>query len=330
LNKSLSNHLLWGVNFQYDAIEDQINEWKHIDSAGYTISNNKDGQLNLYYALKSQLSLNNLKYSSFVQMNSMWANTKRNKVVTVQKTIKSKNKEKTIKTYTDTINASISRLVFSYGLRGGYTAINEEFYLTPRVSITYHPRVYMVENNEIKRRNVQLRLASGLYYQPPFYREFRTFDGQLNTNVLSQKSFHIVAGSDIFFNMWGRTSPFKFTAEIYYKKLWDVNVFEVDNVRTRYYANNDARAFAYGLDLNFYGEFINGIESFFKIGILNTKEDLLSDSYYKYYNSDNEVITPLMENSVKVDSAIVYPGYIPRPTDQLLNFGALIQDRMPG
>lgn len=331
LTKSLYNKLLWGINFQQDFFSDNINEWKNIDSAGYTISNNNNNdQLNLFYSLKSTLNLKNSKYSSYIQMNSIWSNTKRNKIVTVHKTIKNKDNTKTVKTFIDTINASTSRLVFSYGLRGGYTAINDELYFTPRVSITYFPRVYMVENNKIKRRDVQLRLASGLYYQPPFYREFRTFDGQLNTNVLSQKSFHIVAGSDIFFNMWGRKSPFKFTSEIYYKKMWDVNVFEIDNVRTRYYANNDARAFAYGLDLNFYGEFINGIESFFKIGLLNTKEDLLSDSYYKYYNSEGEVITPLMENNVKVDSAIVYPGYIPRPTDQLLNFGALIQDRMPG
>lgn len=330
LNKFLSNTLLWGVKYQQDFFTDEINEWKNIDSAGYTISNNNNGDLNLFYSLKSNLNLKNSKYSSFIQMNSMLSNIQRNKIVHVEKRIKVNDTLKIRKTYTDTVNSSTSRFVFDYGVRTGYTSINDEFYCTPRVSLSYYPRVYMVQNDRITRRNVKLRLASGLYYQPPFYREFRTFDGQLNTNVLSQKSFHIVGGTDIFFNMWERDSPFKFSAEVYYKKMWDLNVFEVQNVRTRYYANNDAKAYAYGLDLNFYGQFINGIESFFKIGLLNTKEDLLNDSYVNYYNTNGEVITSYSEDQQVVDSATIYPGYIPRPTDQLLNFGALIQDRMPG
>ena len=131
--------------------------------------------------------------------------------------------------------------------------------------------------------------------------------------------------------MWDRESPFKFTAEAYYKYLWDVNVFEIDNVRTRYYANNDAYAFAYGLDLNVHGQFIKGIESFFKIGILNTKENLKNDYYYDYYNAQGEKIKPLQTiDQVATDSIKIEPGFIPRPTDQRINFGALIQDKMPG
>ena len=329
-NKILSNSLLWGVQFQQDVFTDNINEWKNIDSAGYTINSSNSDELDLFYSLKSQLSLKNTKYSSFIQMNSMLSNNRRNKIVSVNRKRKVNDTLKIIETFTDTISSSISRLVFDYGLRTGYTTINQELYFTPRFSLSYYPRVYMVQDGKVTRRNVKLRLASGLYYQPPFYREFRTFEGQLNTNVLAQKSFHIVGGTDIFFNMWKRDSPFKFSAELFYKRMWDLNVFEVQNVRTRYYADNDSRAFAYGLDLNIYGQFIKGIESFFKIGLLNTKEDLLNDSYINYYNSNGEIVTPYIEDQVVVDSATIYPGYIPRPTDQLLNFGALIQDRMPG
>jgi len=263
-------------------------------------------------------------------MNSMFSNNRRDNIVTVERKRKVNDTLKVIETFIDTISSSISRLVFDYGIRAGYTSINKELYFTPRVSLSYFPRVYMVQDGKVTRRNVKLRLASGLYYQPPFYREFRTFDGQLNTNVLAQKSFHLVGGTDIYFNMWKRDSPFKFSAEVFYKRMWDLNVFEVQNVRTRYYADNDSRAFAYGLDLNIYGQFIEGIESFFKIGLLNTKEDLLNDSYVNYFNSEGEIVTPYIENQVVVDSATIYPGYIPRPTDQLLNFGALIQDRMHG
>ena len=174
-------------------------------------------------------------------------------------------------------------------------------------------------------------MASGLYYQPPFYREFRTAKGELNLDVKAQKSAHVVFGTDYYFGMWDREVPFKFTAEAYYKYMWDVNPYEVDNVRIRYYADNDAVAYAYGLDLNIHGQFIEGIESFFKIGFLSTKEDLLSDYYYDYYNAGGDkIVFGNSEDQVVTDSVRVEPGFIPRPTDQLINFAALIQDRMPG
>ena len=167
-------------------------------------------------------------------------------------------------------------------------------------------------------------MSSGLYYQPPFYREFRTFDGNLNLDVKSQKSFHIVSGADVFVNLWGRQSPFKLSTEIYYKYLWDVNSYEVDNVRTRYFANNDARAYAYGLDMNINGEFVPGIESYFKLGLLQTKEDVLTDFYYDRFNQEGEKIVPgFTADDVAVDSTRIEPGYVPRPTEQWFTFAAL-------
>ena len=261
----------------------------------------------------------------------MWSNNQRNKVVTIQKKSKGPNKEKIVNTYTDTIKESATRLTLNWGVRGGYTQVNNNPYVTPRVSLTYSPRIYMVENGRIIRRDVKYRVSTGLYYQPPIYREFRTYDGQLNTNVQAQKSFHFVMGSDYYFNMWNRETPFKFTAEAYYKYMWDVNVFQIDNVRTIYSANNDAVAYAYGLDLNINGQFVKGIESFFKIGFLSTEENLKNDYYYDYYNKEGEKIKPLVTTDViAVDSVKIHPGYIPRPTDQRINFGALIQDKMPG
>ena len=79
--------------------------------------------------------------------------------------------------------------------------------------------------------------------------------------------------------------PFKFTGELFYKYLWDVNPYQIENVRTRYYADNNAIAYAYGIDLNIHGEFVEGIESFFKLGLLSTKEDILDDQYKEYYNA---------------------------------------------
>ncbi|MGB0915644.1 MAG: hypothetical protein ACPGVI_06200, partial [Crocinitomicaceae bacterium] len=112
--------------------------------------------------------------------------------------------------------------------------------------------------------------------------------------------------------------------------LWDVNPCEIDNVRTRYYANNDAVAYAYGLDLNLHGQFVEGIESFFKLGLLSTKEDIKDDFYDEYYNAaGDKIIFGYSEDQTVVDTVRVTPGYVPRPTDQWFNFGALVQDRMP-
>jgi hypothetical protein len=328
-NKFRNHKLLWGFNLQHDDFVDVLSEWKMIDSAGYSVPQGSPNEVELFEIIKGNLALQGQRYSGFVQINALWSDTKRNLPVT--KTIKRKeNGVKTSQSYHDTIRESNSKWALSVGNRLGYTAVNSELYFTPRVALTYFPRMYLVDNGKIKRRDVSFRFASGWYYQPPFYREFRTFNGALNLTVKSQKSFHAVIGSDIYFNMWNRDVPFKLSAEAYYKYLWDVNPYEIENVRTRYYAENNAIAYAYGIDINIHGQFVEGIESFFKVGLLSTKEDILSDSYKEYYNQAGErIIFGYSEDQVVVDSAQIFPGYVPRPTDQWINFGALIQDRMP-
>ena len=141
------------------------------------------------------------------------------------------------------------------------------------------------------------RIGTGLYYQPPFYRELRAQNGVVNPNVKAQKSFHIVIGNDYSFNLWDR--PFKLTSEAYYKGITDVNPYSVENVRIRYNATNDTEAYAYGLDLRLNGEFVPGTESWFSLGYLKTEE-----------NRNNR-------------------GFIARPTDQRFKFAALFQDYVP-
>jgi outer membrane receptor protein involved in Fe transport len=146
-------------------------------------------------------------------------------------------------------------------------------------------------------KDMLFRLSGGLYYQPPFYRELRDSNGSVNSNVKAQQSFHLVLSNDYSFKMWDR--PFKLISEAYYKNLTDVNTYTVENVRIRYAATNDAKAYAYGLDLRLNGEFVPGTESWFSFGYLKTEE-----------NSNNQ-------------------GYIARPTDQRLKFGILFQDYVP-
>ena len=328
--KFRNRHLKWGISFQGDQIEDVLSEWRMIDSAGYSIPQSNPNEIELFEVIKGESALNNQRYTSFIQLNSSWSKTRKNLIITrPYKVGKHGNKEKLW--CTDTIKESRSKLALTLGTRAGYTTINDEFYLTPRAALIFYPRSYIAQNNELKKRNVAYRLSSGMYYQPPFYREFRYFDGSLRTHVKAQKSVHVVAGTDFFFNMWQREMPFKFSGEVFYKYLWDVNPYQIENVRTRYYADNNAIAYAYGLDLNIHGEFVEGIESFFKLGLLSTKEDILDDQYMEYYNAAGErIIFGYSEDQEIVDSATIYPGYIPRPTDQFFNFGALVQDQMPG
>jgi len=322
----INRNLRWGANFQKDYFTDQISEWVMIDSAGFISPNNQGSELELRDVVKQRHKIQNTKASIHGSYTHTWSFSKTNFPIKIK--IKDNNSDKLF--HYDTIRVSKSKLSINLGGRLAYTALNEELFFTPRASITFIPRIYYLKDGQVYRRNVRFRLATGLYYQPPLYRDMRQFNGELNPFVLSQKSFHVIAGGDIFFHMFNRDKPFKFSAEGYYKHLWDVNPYKLADIRLRYFGNNDAVAYAYGLDLNLHGQFIEGIESFFKIGLLRTRENLLYDDYYDYYNSENELIVPgYTFNDIPVDSLLQSPGYIPRPTDQLLNIGVLFQDRMP-
>ena len=324
------SNLKWGVNFQMDDFTDRLSEWRMIDSAGYSVPQDSPSEVKLFETIKGDLALQSQRYTSFLQLNTQWSKNKKNYAVEAKKKYKGKGGKRYYKTFRDTFDNSAAKWALTLGTRAGYTTANNELFFTPRASVSYSPRTHMVRDTSIIRRGVNFRFATGMYYQPPFYREFRTFDGNLNMNVRSQKSAHFVAGGDMYFNMWNREVPFKFTAEAYFKHMWDVNPYEIENVRTRYYAENNAVAYAYGLDLNIFGQFVEGIESFFKVGFLQTRENILNDYYDEYYNAAGEkIIFGFSEDQTVVDSARIYPGYVPRPTDQIVTFGALIQDRMP-
>jgi hypothetical protein len=158
-------------------------------------------------------------------------------------------------------------------------------------------------------RPVLFRLSSGIYYQPPFYRELRDPEGNLNTMLKAQQSIHLVGGAEYDFQAWGR--PFKFVSEVYYKFLDNLVPYEIDNVRIRYSAKNEARGYAAGIDLRVNGEFVQGIESWFSLSVMETREDIIGDFYYD-------------DAGRKVE-----PGYIPRPTDQRVNLGVFFQDYLP-
>lgn len=212
-----------------------------------------------------------------------------------------------------------SDLKITGGVRANYWTLNNETVFSPRVTIAYKPNW---------KRDWLFKFSGGLYYQPPFYRELRNINGTVNTNLRAQKSIHYVLSSDYIFKMWQR--PFKLIMAAYYKELTNVVAYEIDNVRIRYFANNNTKAYVVGSDFRINGEFIKGLESWATIGFLRTYEYSSNNKHYVYYNKDKEVIVRgYTFDQVKTDSVLVDPGYIPRPTDQLVTFGLFFQDHLP-
>jgi hypothetical protein len=179
----------------------------------------------------------------------------------------------------------------TYGVRVNYWSLNKQFLASPRLQYAFQPKW---------KKDFLFKLGAGLYQQPGFYRELRDRQGVVHTDLKAQSSFHFIAGSDYNFKGWGNR-PFKFISELFYKYLWNVVPYDVDNVRLRYYGTNSAKAYATGVDFRVSGEFIKGVESWFNLGLLSTKEDVDGDDR----------------------------GYIRRPTDQRVTASIFFQDHFP-
>jgi hypothetical protein len=103
--------------------------------------------------------------------------------------------------------------------------------------------------------------------------------------------------------------PFKVVTEVYWKSLRDLVPYELENVRQRYYAENLARGYAAGADFLLNGEFISGIQSWLRLSMLSTQEDLSNDDHWNYLNDEGAVIIEgFTLNNVAVDSVRVSPG----------------------
>lgn len=207
------------------------------------------------------------------------------------------------------------RLTLNAGLRAHYWNQNGQFIISPRVQLYYKPNT---------KKDVVFKVAGGMYAQPPLYRELRDLNGVLNPEVRAQQSVQVIAGSELNFLMFKRN--FKFTSEAYYKHLYDIIPYQVEDVRVRYFADNQAKGYAAGVDVRLFGEFVKGTDSWVSLSYLNTKEDLLNDKKIDYLNEAGEIITGLSTDQTIVDSLVSYPGYIRRPSDQRFTLSIFFQD----
>jgi hypothetical protein len=270
------NKIEWSAKFTHEDIRDRLVEWEVIDSAGFSINPPSIDYFNEqpYTPYQGPLvAYQNVRATNNAQINRIQAYIQW-------------SKRSTLGTSDVWYNAGVR--AHNWSVNGDGISSSSQIVFSPRAQFAIKP---------YWESDMLFRFAAGLYYQPPFYRELRDATGTLQPEVKAQQSFHIVLGNDYSFKMWDR--PFKLTSEAYYKSLTDVNPYTLENVRIRYSANNNAKAYAYGLDIRLNGEFVAGTESWFSFGYLKTEE-----------NIDNK-------------------GYIARPTDQRLKFAALFQDYVP-
>ena len=211
---------------------------------------------------------------------------------------------------------SNNSITLTGGVRFNYNSLNKEFLISPRLGASWKPR---------SKKDIIFRAAAGTYHQPPFYRELRRYNGTINTNLQSQKSWQAVAGFD--YNFIGLSNrPMRWTTEAYYKSMTDVVPYDVDNVRVRYFGENLAKAYATGIEMRLHGELVPDAESWISLGIMKTAEDINGDHYYRYKNAAGEFITAQSTDQVVVDSTRFDVGWLRRPTDRRITFGMFFQD----
>lgn len=268
-----SHFIQWSVKAQHERIDDMLNEWERLDSAGYSLPFDTN-QVLLSTVLKTTNSLQSYRFSTYVQDTYTWRKDEK------------------------------AEIRLSGGIRASYWDLNKELLISPRAQLLYKPLA--------GKRDISYRLAAGLYFQSPFYRELRAFDGSVNTNLLAQKSVHLVGGFTLDFYL-GKRNPkkFRFITEAYYKSMWDLMSYEIENVRIRYSGQNDMDGYAAGIDFRLNGEFVPGAESWINLSFLRARENLLDVQH--------------LRRELNVEEAVPVNN-VPRPTDQFMQLSMFFQD----
>ncbi|MFV0530221.1 MAG: TonB-dependent receptor plug domain-containing protein [Flavobacteriales bacterium] len=250
----------WGFKLQNEDIQDRLNEYHRIDSAGFirptTGLSGFDYLFNVTN-INTQNKLNSNRISGYIQ-------------------------------YSKKHRLSRGKLMYNLGMRTTHWDYNKETNFSPRGQIAYKPDW---------KSDMLFRFSTGLYYQPPFYKEVRDVYGNLNPDIQSQRSIHFIVGNDYEFKLEKR--PFKLTTEVYYKALSNIIPYYIDNVRIVYMGENNTSGNQYGIDMRLNGEFVPGNESFISLSYARARWN------------------------------INHQGSIPMPTDQRLKIGLFYQDYMP-
>lgn len=199
------------------------------------------------------------------------------------------------------------------GIRMSYSDFNKEFLFSPRISVGFVPD---------KAPQWSFRFATGLYYQSPFYREFRMpvtdADGNtmimLNHDIKSQRSFQMIAGSDYTFRAFQR--PFKLSGEAYFKALGNLIPYEIENLKLVYSGVNSSSGFTCGLDLKLFGQFVPGSDSWISFSLMKTSQKL------------NGVSVPLPSDR-RYSFAMYFTDYFPKFPRLKFSLRGIFSDGLP-
>lgn len=239
-HKTKRHSFLAGLTYKMEHISERSKEYEMRDSSGYNIPHTGEN-LNLIYTLSARNTLDANRMETYLQ-----------------------------DTYKFSSRGEHTFFTLNYGIRFSHWNFNRESIVSPRVSLGIVPAF---------NHDMTIRLAAGLYYQAPFFKELRdtsTVDGttyaRLNNKIKSQRSIHFIAGMDYRFKVSSR--PFKFTAEAYYKALSNLVPYSVNNVKIVYDASEQCSGHIAGLDVKLYGEFVPGTDSWISLSIMDTKMNL--------------------------------------------------------
>ena len=242
LNHKTKRHdIEGGLTYKIEHISEDSREYEMRDSSGYSIPHSAS-RLDLIYSLRSSNTLNSHRIEGYVQDTYRFSSGEEGG----------------------------NHFTLNYGVRFSHWSFNKETIVSPRVSLAMIPAF---------NQDMTFRVATGLYYQAPFYKELRDTVAQngttvavLNNKIKSQRSIHFVAAFDYRFKIKER--PYKFTAEAYYKALHNLVPYNVNNVKVTYYGGNQCDGYAAGLDLKLYGEFVPGTDSWVTFSLMSTQQKM--------------------------------------------------------
>ncbi len=233
-----------GFKYEKENLRDFTNEWKLVDSMGYSIPRPAfdprfldTANLDLYYQIAGSNKIEPTRLSAYAQFAKkfMWGG---------------------------------SKVYVNAGARISHWSFNNETIVSPRAQFTIKPDW---------DSDMLFRLTGGIYYQSPFYKEIKDLDGNFNSNIKSQRSIQAILANDYEFFMYDR--PFKLTTELYYKKMDNLIPYYMDNVRIRYSGETNAKGYAYGIDARLFGEFVPGIDSWLSASYARTYENIDGRGY---------------------------------------------------